>query len=91
MDDTDEEESGTDDEADGMVLDERDGGNPDQEGSDYSDLSDDQASLRDSDGETDVDSVMMVSLCYFICASSGFYSVELVGLSVLIERVSNLT
>ncbi|KAM1377841.1 hypothetical protein FF1_039295 [Malus domestica] len=59
VDDTDEEESSTDDEADGMILDERDGGYPGQDDNNYSDESDDQASIRDSDGETDVDSVMM--------------------------------
>lgn len=65
MDDTDEEDLDSDDEADGMVLDERE--NED-------DLSDDQASLnlRDSDEETDVDSVMMVSFdvqkyLYYLC------------------------
>lgn len=66
MDGTDEEGSSTDEdeEADGMVLDEGDIGYPGQEGTKYSDLSDDQASLSfgNSDGETDVDSVMMVSL-----------------------------
>ncbi|PQP93241.1 pre-rRNA-processing protein TSR1 homolog [Prunus yedoensis var. nudiflora] len=63
VDGTDEEGSSTDEdeEADGMVLDEGDIGYPGQEGTNYSDLSDDQASLSfgDSDGETDVDSVMM--------------------------------
>ncbi|CAB4281249.1 unnamed protein product [Prunus armeniaca] len=63
VDGTDEEGSSTDEdeEADGMVLDEGDIGYPGQEGTNYSDLSDDQASssFGDSDGETDVDSVMM--------------------------------
>ncbi|KAM1398258.1 hypothetical protein ACFX2I_015726 [Malus domestica] len=59
VDDTDEEESSTDDEADGMVLDERDSGYPGQDDNNYSDESDDQASIRDADGETDIDSVMM--------------------------------
>ncbi|PRQ16479.1 putative ribosome biogenesis protein BMS1/TSR1 [Rosa chinensis] len=58
--DTDEEESGTDEEVDDMVMDETESGHPGEEGN-HSDLSDDQASLdlRDSDKETDADSVMM--------------------------------
>ncbi|PON90448.1 Ribosome biogenesis protein [Trema orientale] len=61
VDDTDEEDLASDDEADGMVLDEREGDFPQQEDNSDYDLSDDQASLnlRDSDEETDVDSVMM--------------------------------
>lgn len=64
VDDTDEEDSDSDVEADGMVLDEREGDFPSHEGNNNIDLSDDdQASLnfRDYDEETEVDTVMMVS------------------------------
>ncbi|KAK9269852.1 hypothetical protein L1049_025425 [Liquidambar formosana] len=62
VDDTDDEDSdSSNDVDDGMVLDERGSGFP--EGSNNLDLDDDQASLslnfRDSDEETEVDSVMM--------------------------------
>lgn len=59
--DTDEEESGIDEVIDHMVTDETESGYPGEEGNNHSYLSDDQASLdlRDSDGETDADSVMM--------------------------------
>ena len=63
MDDSDEEESDCDNENDdGMVLDEGEDGFPGQENR-YSDFDGDGASLRlgDSDEETDIDSVMMVS------------------------------
>ncbi|KAF4389095.1 hypothetical protein F8388_026824 [Cannabis sativa] len=62
VDDTDEEDFDSgDDEADGMVLDERGSDFPGQKNTNDYDLSDDNASLnlRDSDEETDVDSVMM--------------------------------
>lgn len=63
VDDSEEEDLDSDDEADGMVLDETESGFLGQEGIISSELSDDQASLslRDADEETDVDSVMMVS------------------------------
>jgi len=64
VDNTDEEDSDSDDEADdGMVLDERESEIPNQRGCKNFDLDDDQASLnlKDSDAETDVDSMMMVS------------------------------
>ncbi|KAF3446885.1 hypothetical protein FNV43_RR12065 [Rhamnella rubrinervis] len=61
VDDSEEDDLDSDDEADGMVLDETDSGFLGQEGVISSELSDDQASLnlRDADEETDVDSVMM--------------------------------
>ncbi|XP_062164009.1 uncharacterized protein LOC133870804 [Alnus glutinosa] len=62
VDNTDEEDSDSDDEADdGMVLDERESEIPNQRGCKNFDLDDDQASLnsKDSDAETDVDSMMM--------------------------------
>ncbi|XP_057469803.1 uncharacterized protein LOC130758851 [Actinidia eriantha] len=64
FDDSDLDDSERDDEADdGMVLDENDSGFPGPECNDKVDLDDDQASLqlnfRESDEETDVDSVMM--------------------------------
>lgn len=60
VDDTDEEDSDSDDEADGMVLDEIEGDFPGHE-DDIEPNDDDQASLnlRDSDEETEVDTVMM--------------------------------
>ena len=64
VDNTDEEDSDSDDEADdGMVLDEQESDFPHQKGSKNFDLDDDQASLnlKDSDEETDVHSMMMVS------------------------------
>lgn len=67
MDDTDEEDSDSDDEADGMVLDEIEGDFPGHE-DDIEPNDDDQASLnlRDSDEETEVDTVMMVSFEFHI-------------------------
>ena len=67
VDDSDLDDSEHDDEADdGMVLDENDSGFLGPECNDKVDLDDDQASLqlhfRESDEETDVDSVMMVSV-----------------------------
>ncbi|CAK9178334.1 unnamed protein product [Ilex paraguariensis] len=64
VDDSDMDYSDSDDDADdvGMVLDSRESGNPGQEGHFELDLDDDQASLilnRESDEETEVDSVMM--------------------------------
>ncbi|KAE8057373.1 hypothetical protein FH972_014074 [Carpinus fangiana] len=62
VDNTDEEDSDSDDEADdGMVLDEQESDFPYQKGSKNFDLDDDQASLnlKDSDEETDVHSMMM--------------------------------
>lgn len=66
--DTDEEESSIDEVVDHMVTDETESGYPGEEGNNHSYLSDDQASLdlRDSDGETDADSVMMVSFNIYI-------------------------
>lgn len=64
VDNTDEEDSDSDDEADdGMVLDEQESDFLHQKGSKNFDLDDDQASLnlKDSDEETDVHSMMMVS------------------------------
>ena len=64
VDDTDEENSDSNDEADdAMALDERESGFPDQEDTNNLDLDDDQRSLnlKDSDEETDMDSMMMVS------------------------------
>jgi pre-rRNA-processing protein TSR1 len=64
VDNTDEEDSDSDDEADdGMVLDEQESDFPCQKGIKNFDLDDDQASLnlKDSDEETDVHSMMMVS------------------------------
>lgn len=63
VDDTDEEDLDSDEEADGMVVDEMESGFPGEDGSKNSELIDDQVSLssRDTDEETDVDSVMMVS------------------------------
>lgn len=74
--DTDDEESGTDEEVDDMVMDETESGHPGEEGN-HSDLSEDEASLdlRDSDGETDADSVMMVSFDMYIQVASEFYCV----------------
>lgn len=67
MDDTDEEDSDSDDEADGMVLDEIEGDFPGHE-DDIEPNDDDQASLnlRDSDEETEVGTVMMVSFEFHI-------------------------
>ena len=64
MDDTDEEDLDCDNEADGMVLDEREIDFARHGDTNDDNLSDDQATLnlRDSDEETDVDSVMMVRL-----------------------------
>ncbi|CAK9158536.1 unnamed protein product [Ilex paraguariensis] len=64
VDDSDMDDSYGDDDADdvGMVLDSRESGNPGQEGNFELDLVDDQASLilnRESDEETEVESVMM--------------------------------
>ncbi|KAK8648876.1 hypothetical protein V6N13_129618 [Hibiscus sabdariffa] len=65
IDDTDEEDSGTEDDGDededGMVLDGGESGFPSQEGTNNPDFEEDQASLylRDSDEETENDSVMM--------------------------------
>ncbi|GMJ10585.1 hypothetical protein like AT1G42440 [Hibiscus trionum] len=63
IDDTDEEDSGAEDDGDedGMVLDGGEGGFPSQEGTNNPDFEEDQASLylRDSDEETENDSVMM--------------------------------
>ncbi|XP_065637332.1 uncharacterized protein LOC111995854 [Quercus suber] len=62
VDDTDEEDLDSNDEADdGMVLDKQESDFPDQEGTNNLDLDDDQRSLnlKDSDEETDVDSMMM--------------------------------
>lgn len=74
--DTDDEESVTDEEVDDMVMDETESGHPGEEGN-HSDLSEDEASLdlRDSDGETDADSVMMVSFDMYIQVASEFYCV----------------
>ncbi|KAF3961780.1 hypothetical protein ACB098_06G125500 [Castanea mollissima] len=62
VDDTDEEELDSNDEADdGMVLDKQESDFPDQEGTNNLDLDDDQRSLnlKDSDEETDIDSMVM--------------------------------
>ncbi|KAK4577824.1 hypothetical protein RGQ29_028089 [Quercus rubra] len=62
VDDTDEEDLDSNDEADnGMVLDKQESDFPDQEGTNNLDLDDDQRSLnlKDSDEETDIDSMMM--------------------------------
>ncbi|KAL4620615.1 hypothetical protein ACB094_06G127100 [Castanea mollissima] len=62
VDDTDEEDLDSNDEADdGMVLDKQDSDFPDQEGTNNLDLDDDQRSLnlKDSDEETDIDSMVM--------------------------------
>lgn len=64
MDDTDEDDSDIDDNADDdMVLDQEESGFAGQERTKNSDFDDDQASLafRYSDDETENDSVMMVS------------------------------
>jgi hypothetical protein len=64
VDDTDEENSDSNDEADdAMALDERESDFPNQEDTNNLDLDDDQRSLnlKDSDEETDMDSMMMVS------------------------------
>ncbi|OAY22597.2 hypothetical protein MANES_18G005500v8 [Manihot esculenta] len=63
VDDTDEEDSDSGSDDDGMVLDETESYGPAAEGSDNSELDDDQASLdlRYSDEETENDSVMMES------------------------------
>ena len=69
MDDTDEEDLDSNDEADdGMVLDKQKSDFPDQEGTNNLDLDDDQHSLnlKDSDEETDIDSMMMVSFLFTI-------------------------
>ena len=68
--DTDEEDSDAKDDGDdfedddGMVLDERESGFPSQEGANNPDFDEEQASLylRDSDEETENDSMMMVRL-----------------------------
>ncbi|XP_024020075.1 pre-rRNA-processing protein TSR1 homolog [Morus notabilis] len=61
VDDTDEDDLDSDDEADGMILDEREVDFPSHQDNNNFDLSDDRASLnlRDSDEETDVDTVML--------------------------------
>ena len=85
VDDSDLDDSEHDDEADdGMVLDENDSGFLGPECNDKVDLDDDQASLqlnfRELDEETDVDSVMMVSVktlwntCGKVHASIGGYA-----------------
>lgn len=64
VDDSDEDDSDSDNDADdGMVLDQEDRGFPDCEGTNNSDIDDDQSSLniRYSDDGTENDSVMMVS------------------------------
>ena len=64
MDDADEEDLDSNDEADdGMVLDKQKSDFPDQEGTNNLDLDDDQHSLnlKDSDEETNIDSMIMVS------------------------------
>ena len=64
MDDADEEDLDSNDEADdGMVLDKQNSDFPDQEGTNNLDLDDDQHSLnlKDSDEETNIDSMIMVS------------------------------
>ena len=64
MDDTDAEDLDSNDEADdGMVLDKQNSDFPDQEGTNNLDLDDDQHSLnlKDSDEETNIDSMIMVS------------------------------
>lgn len=63
VDDSDEEDSYSNDEADdGMVLDEEEGDFPNQDGAKNLNLDDDRSflNLKDSDEETDVDSMMMV-------------------------------
>lgn len=69
VDDSDVDDSDSDgdgDADDGMVLDERDARIPGQDGREQLDFDDDQASVslndRESDEETEADSVMMVSL-----------------------------
>ncbi|KAG7971506.1 hypothetical protein I3843_07G137300 [Carya illinoinensis] len=62
VDDSDEEDSYSNDEADdGMVLDEEEGDFPNQDGAKNLNLDDDRSflNLKDSDEETDVDSMMM--------------------------------
>ncbi|GAV63463.1 DUF663 domain-containing protein/AARP2CN domain-containing protein [Cephalotus follicularis] len=63
VDDTDEEEDSDSDADDGMVLDEAENGFFGQESTNHSDFDDDQSSLnvRDSDEETENDSMMMDS------------------------------
>lgn len=69
VDDSDVDDSDSDgdsDADDGMVLDEREARIPGQDGREQLDFDDDQASVslndRESDEETEADSVMMVSL-----------------------------
>ncbi|KAL0002143.1 hypothetical protein SO802_015924 [Lithocarpus litseifolius] len=62
VDDTDEEDLDSNDEADdGMILDKQESDFPDQEGTNNLDLDDDQRSLnlKDLDEDTDIDSMMM--------------------------------
>lgn len=61
VDDTDEDLDSNDEADDGMVLDKQESDFPDQEGTNNLDLDDDQRSLnlKDSDEETDIDSMMM--------------------------------
>ncbi|KAK6933908.1 Ribosome biogenesis protein BMS1/TSR1, C-terminal [Dillenia turbinata] len=61
LDETDEEDSdNNDEEDDGMILDGKEDGLPNEDGGNHFDLDDDHASLnlRDSDDDTEVDSVM---------------------------------
>lgn len=63
VDDSDEENSYSNDEADdGMVLDEEESDFPNHDGAKNLNLDDDQSflNLKDSDEETDVDSMMLV-------------------------------
>ncbi|XP_030930018.1 pre-rRNA-processing protein TSR1 homolog [Quercus lobata] len=61
VDDTDEDLDSNDEADDGMALDKQESDFPDQEGTNNLDLDDDQRSLnlKDSDEETDIDSMMM--------------------------------
>ena len=95
IDDTDEEDSDAkddddDDEGDdGMVLDEGESGFPSQKGTNNPDFEEDQASLylRDSDEETENDSVMMVCLfdVQFCC---NFYIINYKELPAICSCVS---
>ena len=62
VDDSDEEDSYSNEADDGMVLDEEEGDFPNQDGAKNLNLDDDRSflNLKDSDEETDVDSMMMV-------------------------------
>ena len=97
IDDTDEEDSDAKDDGDdfedddGMVLDEGESGFPSQEGTNNLDFEEDQASLylRDSDEETENDSVMMVRL-FDASVLCSFYIINFKELPAICSCISLL-